>query len=235
MINTIKLKQQQIWFNSDYVSQVDENIFMSEYWRQQGKLLGQAMGRGTTWFADFGRFEVALRHYRRGGMLGKILTDQYLFTKWEKSRSCQEFMLLSYLKQQGINVPTVIAARTIRRGLWYTADIITEKIKKAQDLIAITETDRLSDEVLMKIGREIRKMHDVSVNHTDLNIKNIMLDGDGQVWLIDFDKCLVKEGEHWKKQNLDRLRRSIDKENQRGTSLMTEKDYEIIVHGYREQ
>lgn len=32
------------------------------------------------------------------------------------------------------------------------------------------------------------KMHIASVNHTDLNIHNILIDDQGKVWAIDFDK-----------------------------------------------
>ncbi len=45
---------------------------------------------------------------------------------------------------------------------------------------------------------EVRKMHDAGVNHTDLNIHNILLDTTKRV-IIDFDKCghqaLVMTGE----------------------------------------
>ncbi len=38
-------------------------------------------------------------------------------------------------------------------------------------------------------------MHDAQVNHTDLNIQNILIDEQEKVWFIVFDKCYVQIGD----------------------------------------
>ena len=84
-----------------------------------------------------------------------------------------------------------------------------------------------------KIGAEIKKMHNVYVNHTDLNIHNILLDKDGKVWLIDFDKCAVKKGEGLKKKNLNRLLRSFRKEQGKAQIHWQETEFDALLAGYQ--
>lgn len=136
----------------------------------------------------------------------------FWFAGWEKTRSYQEFMLLNHLRDAGVNVPRPIAARVQKHGLLYKADLLSEKVPNARDLVSILQESPISDELYRKIGREIRKMHDAQVNHTDLNIHNILIDDQEKVWIIDFDKCYVQIGDSWKQGNLKRLKRSFEKE-----------------------
>ena len=50
------------------------------------------------------------------------------------------------------------------------------------------------------------------VNHTDLNIHNILIDDKDKVWIIDFDKCHQASEGRWRELNLERLKRSFLKE-----------------------
>lgn len=58
-------------------------------------MLGSAQGRGTTWFVQTEQLPAALRHYRRGGLFGKLIKDHYWFSQWHNTRSCEEFQLYS--------------------------------------------------------------------------------------------------------------------------------------------
>ncbi|MUI52534.1 3-deoxy-D-manno-octulosonic acid kinase [Aliivibrio fischeri] len=211
-MKTIRNKKQIIWYDDSILSDSPEQCCDPDYWQQQSKVIGSAQGRGTTWFVALDKMDAALRHYRRGGLFGKIIKDHYIFIGWEKSRSYQEFQLLKTLKEAGVNVPKPIAARTIKRTFCYQADLLSEKIPNAQDLVSILQEKPLSKEMYQKIGNEIRKMHAAQVNHTDLNIHNILIDDNDKVWIIDFDKCYQQKGDDWKKGNWDRLKRSFVKE-----------------------
>ena len=46
--------------------------------------------------------------------------------------SYQEYALLTSLNKAGVNVPKPLAARAIRKGLIYKADLLTEKIPNAR-------------------------------------------------------------------------------------------------------
>ncbi len=211
-LKTVKKNNITYWFDESLLSEPVEKVFDPAYWQQQDRTIGSAQGRGTTWFVQTQTVDAALRHYRRGGLFGKLVKDQYWFSGWEKTRSYQEFQLLNTLIEAGVNVPRPIAAKVEKSGLIYRADLLSEKVANARDLVAILQENPLPAEMYQKIGQEIRKMHDAQVNHTDLNIHNILIDDQDKVWIIDFDKCHQQDGNDWKQANWDRLKRSFEKE-----------------------
>ncbi|RYU67851.1 3-deoxy-D-manno-octulosonic acid kinase [Aliivibrio finisterrensis] len=208
----IQNKKQTIWYDDSILTDSPEQCCEPEYWQQQDKIIGSAQGRGTTWFIALDKMDAALRHYRRGGLFGKLIKDHYIFTGWEATRSHKEFQLLKVLRSAGVNVPRPIAARATKRTFCYQADLLSEKITNARDLVAILQEKPLSKEMYQKIGNEIRKMHAAQVNHSDLNIHNILIDDLDNVWIIDFDKCYQQKGDNWKQGNWSRLQRSFKKE-----------------------
>lgn len=232
-MKTVTHNNQTFWYDEQLLKEPVEKVFDAQYWQDAGKVIGSATGRGTTWFVQTDTLAAALRHYRRGGLFGKLVADSYWFTGWEKTRSFQEFQLLQQLKESGVNVPRPIAACAIRNGLTYRADLLSEKVANACDLVAILQETPLSTEMYQKIGQEIRKMHDAQVNHTDLNIHNILIDGLQQVWIIDFDKCYQQSGEGWKQGNLDRLKRSFVKEVGKRNISWQESDWQPLLAGYQ--
>lgn len=212
-MQTLKLYNQVIWFDESLISHEQvQHAFDAEYWQRKDKIIGSATGRGTTWFIELNSGQAALRHYRRGGLFGKIVEDSYVYLGNKNTRSYQEYVLLNLLKQSGVNVPKPIAARVVKSGLTYQADLLSEKIPNARDLADILQENPLSKEMYHKVGAEIRKMHSAQVNHTDLNIHNILIDAHDKVWIIDFDKCFQKQGCDWKQSNWQRLKRSFEKE-----------------------
>ncbi len=220
-----------VWYKPDLLTEPLNKVFDPAYWQLQDRVLGSAKGRGITWFVQTEKLAAALRHYRRGGLFGKIVKDNYLFTTERSTRSYAEYVLLDHLSRQGVHVPRPIAARVVKKGLFYQADLLSELVPNAQDLISILKERSLSALEYKKIGQEVKKMHRMYVNHTDLNIHNVMLDKNGKVWIIDFDKCAVKKGESWKKKNLNRLLRSFRKEQEK--IHWQETDFEALLAGYQ--
>lgn len=221
----ITQSNQVIWYDETLLAEDPALCCDPDYWLDQGKVTGSAQGRGTTWFVQTQNLDAALRHYRRGGLFGKLIKDTYWFTGWQKTRCYQEFQLLNHLIEAGINVPKPIAARVRKSGLGYKADLLSEKIPNAQDLVSILQENPLSVEMYRKIGQEIHKMHNAQVNHTDLNIHNILIDDLNKVWIIDFDKCFQQSGDNWKQGNLDRLKRSFEKEVRKRGIKWSESDF----------
>lgn len=228
-----KNNNEMIWYDPELLSVPVEMCTNAPYWYLCNKVTGSAKGRGTTWFVQLDGLQGALRHYRRGGLFSKLVNDQYLFKTWQQTRSYQEFKLLTELRAASVNVPRPIAARAVRNGLTYRADLLSEKIPDACDLVAILQRQSLSDSVYSNIGQQIKTMHQAGVNHTDLNIHNILLDKVGKVWIIDFDKCHFESGENWKQQNLDRLKRSFIKEQSKRNIKWTEAEWEALLDGYK--
>lgn len=235
MIQQYQDNNQVIWFDDEFVTNPSQPIFDPEYWQSVNKIVGTATGRGTTWFVQLDTMQAALRHYRRGGLFGKLVKDQYWFSGWDKTRSAEEFQLLLTLIKAGVNVPRPIAARAVKVGLTYQADLLSERIPNARDLVSILQERSLSKDMYKKIGQEIAKMHQANVNHTDLNIHNLLLDNEQQVFIIDFDKCHLGASEQVKQSNLARLKRSFIKECDKLGINWTIDDFTSLLKGYEQQ
>lgn len=229
----IQTKQQYICYNPKLLVESPERVFSSAYWQQQNKVIGSAQGRGTTWFVEGEKVTMALRHYRRGGLFGKVVADRYVFTGWGKTRSVAEFALLEHLISHQVNVPKPVAARAVRCGfLHYEADILVEKIANSRDLVSILTDESLPSSVWFDVGVMIKRMHDANVCHTDLNCHNILLDDKADVWIIDFDKCYQQNGNDWQPKNLARLHRSFVKEQGKRGIAFSVANWDDLMKGY---
>jgi 3-deoxy-D-manno-octulosonic acid kinase len=220
-------------FDAEHFSAPTPKMFTGQYWQTQDAITGEAKGRGTTYFFQHNKNEYVLRHYLRGGLIGKVLSDQYLYTGLEQSRAWQEFTLLQHMQTLNLACPTPIAAMLSKSGLYYQADIILTKIPDAQDLHHILLERSLTADVWQKIGRTIAEFHKHQVYHHDLNIHNIMLDAKQAVWLIDFDKCEVRQGDNWKESNMARLKRSFEKEKRLRNIDWQLTDWQILMSAYK--
>lgn len=227
--------RQIIWRNPNYVKQ-DTGLttwFDRQQWQEENAILGVAEGRGSTLFIQYQELQLALRQYLRGGLFGKIIKSHYLFRSWQRTRAFQEFELLIFLQTHHAPTPVPIIARAVKRGLIYSADIITLRISNAKNLCDYLKSQPLDEDGYRKIGQAIRFIHDLNVNHTDLNINNILIDEQRCVWIIDFDNCrrMNKDG-WWKKRNLSRLKRSFYKEHKRNHIQWQPADWDSLSSGY---
>lgn len=233
MLKTVEQNKHYIIFDDSLISEDIECCFDAQFWQTNGKIIGSAQGRGTTWFIQLDKMQAALRHYRRGGLFGKLISDHYIFTGWKKTRAVAEFHLLQTLNKAGVNVPKPIGARVKKRNFCYQADLLSEKIPDAQDLVTILQQRTLTQLEYSAIADQIKKMHQAQVNHTDLNVHNILLDKQGKVWIIDFDKCYQQVGELWKERNLQRLLRSFNKELNKRQIQWQLSDWELLSQAYK--
>ncbi|ANP75005.1 3-deoxy-D-manno-octulosonic acid kinase [Vibrio crassostreae 9CS106] len=207
--------------------------FTEKYWLDNALTIGSAQGRGTTWFVKYKQHELALRHYYRGGFFGYLVKDNYLFLSWEKTRAFQELEILRHLHDCQVNAPKPFAARVVKSSPFtYRADILTQKVTNAEDLASILKKRSISSQLYKKIGQEVAKMHNARVNHTDLNIHNILIDNNKKIWIIDFDKCHISKKGVWKEANLERLKRSFKKEHLRYGAQWNESDWSNFMQGY---
>lgn len=237
----MKLQQKNLFFllAEEHFAELNyADFFRPEFWQQQGRILGSAKGRGTTWFVksdDLVGVNCALRHYYRGGLWGKIVKDRYHFSSLDNCRSFAELRLLDQLYQAGLPVPKPIMAKVERVWGGYCGDLLSEKIENAQDLTALLQQTSLTNEQWQQIGQLIRRLHDVQICHTDLNAHNILAQQSNEglkFYLIDFDKCGEKSGDSWKPQNLQRLKRSFLKEEKRMGIRFSEENWKALLEGY---
>lgn len=230
---TLHLKDNlHILADNDIFPTPDYQIFSPEYWQQLNAVTGQATGRGSARFIKHNHLDMVLRHYYRGGLVSKISRDLFLYFGKQHTRSMAEFELLQKMREKGLPVPRPIAAGFIKKGLFHKDDIIIERIPEAKDVHTHLLEAPISSDNWEKIGRTIRLFHDNGIYHHDLNIHNILLDSNQQVWLIDFDKCGERQGNAWKKDNIDRLLRSLRKEKTKHHIQWEESDFVNLLRGY---
>ncbi|HEX7324677.1 MAG TPA: 3-deoxy-D-manno-octulosonic acid kinase [Rhodanobacteraceae bacterium] len=183
--------------------------FDPAWWRARGALREGSGGRGGVAFLDTPAGACVLRHYRRGGWVAPVLGDRYLWSGRGGCRSFVEFKLLMTLSRRGLPVPVPVAARYLRRGFFYTADLITRTIERAQTLAEAIRAKRFDAALAARVGGLIAQFHRADVDHADLNAHNILL-ADDDLWLIDFDRGEIRAtGTAWKLANLARLKRSL--------------------------
>ena len=181
--------------------------------KQDAARESMAEGRGHAVFFRYHEHEFVLKHYQRGGRMAVLLGDKYIGSDCNKSRSFREWRLLKYMHESGLPVPSPVAARCVSSGVYYRADLITIKIDDVTTLADYLFENHASDEVWMAVGSCIRRFHDASVYHADLNARNILVNPVApSVYLIDFDKGAIRHiGDSWKAANLARLQRSLIK------------------------
>ena len=169
-----------------------------------------AGGRGAAWFIERPAEDWVLRHYMRGGVMAHLSRTRYVFMGSDSVRSIAEFKMLAELHGRGFPVPPPIAACCRRVGAFYEAAILLERLPGVQPLAEFVFS--LDKDTWQRVGAAIRRFHDAGVFHADLNCFNILV-SDDQVYLIDFDKARYKDArrDNWKKANLNRLKRSLEK------------------------
>ncbi len=200
-----------ILFDAAVSPQVDADWFEPEAWRARGALRQQSGGRGGVAIIDTPAGECVLRHYRRGGLVARLMGDRYLWKGADFTRCFREFRLLGAIAALGLPGPQVVACRYRRTGLFYTADLITRRIADARTLAQCLADGSLDGELAERVGALVARFHRAGIWHADLNAHNVLVTAE-QIYLIDFDRGRQRPpAQAWQQANLLRLRRSLVK------------------------
>jgi 3-deoxy-D-manno-octulosonic acid kinase len=209
-----KEKDLAIAYDSDCMATPEARFFDAGYWRDRKAVTGIAKGRGNTWFIDAPFGAVVLRQYIRGGWAARFSREHYFFTTITRSRPFQEFQILETLMELKLPVPKPVAAMCRHNGILSSGALITAEIAGAQTLADILPAegveDTVTDALWLDIGKCISRFHTAGVWHADLNARNILLDSERQVYLIDFDRArFTPQKPVDGAGNLKRLKRSL--------------------------
>jgi 3-deoxy-D-manno-octulosonic acid kinase len=224
-----------ILFDRDIFGQISDAEFNSAAWPDSAPVVGRlrSSGRGNTMIVKGDQGEFVLRHFVRGGLMRRFLSDRYLWLGGEATRAFGEWRLLSKLVAMSLPVPQPAAARYIRSGLTYRADLLTVRIPGVVSLSERIATLSGTEDFWQKLGREIARFHNAGVCHADLNAYNIQIDNDNHVWLVDFDRGRLRRAGKWQTRNLARLRRSLQKVKRLDPELHYSESYwEHLLSGY---
>ena len=211
--NVYKTANGAIVYDPDILNQISAAVFLPGNWATASPVKGtlRSAGRGNTMIVGDGSREFVLRHYVRGGLPGRIVHDTYLWSGERHTRSFSEWYLLSRLVKLGLPVPRPAAARYVRSGPFYKADLLTVRIPGIRSLAERIAERPGTEAFWAGIGRGLHRFHAAGVYHADLNAYNVQLDDDDRLVLLDFDRGRLMEPGVWRQKNLARLHRSLQK------------------------
>lgn len=203
------------------------------FWQSRGSVTAAGAGRGGVSFIDADGRSMVLRHYRRGGLVARISGDRYWWRGASETRSFIEWHLLYLMRRRGLPVPEPVAARYLAQGRSYTADLLMQRLPDTTSLAGRLSQAPLSISLWVAVGRCLRRFHVAGVCHADLNAHNILIDGTGQVWVVDFDRARLRGPGMWTDANLARLYRSLQKETLAlPAERFGEADWSSLLNGY---
>ncbi len=188
--------------------------------------------RGCTSAGEGGRGRMArfplpegtglVRKYLRGGAIRHVVSETYLV-----NRPLLELEVHAYVFEHGLPVPEPLGACWERRGIGYRGSLATREVAGIHLLEFMRRHGPLDEARLRRCGEAIRAMHELGVEHPDLQVRNILVDDD-RCWLIDFDGARKHNvlPPFVRASNLLRLRRSFEKNG------LPERDFQALCEGY---
>lgn len=232
-----------ILYDGSLLCKPGDELFTREYWAAKGALQEVAGGRGSVALLQAGDQSWVLRHYRRGGWMAKLSDDRYAWLGQGRTRSFAEWRLLAELRRRGLPVPAPVAARFVRSGWAYRADLITQRLPPSRTLADRITSAALPTAGWVEVGRTLARFHREGVYHADLNANNVLLGEEPQVsgtagwavYLLDFDRGRLRARGSWENEVLARLRRSLEKIRRlRPQVVFAEADWRALMEGYRQ-
>ncbi len=169
---------------------------------------------------ELAKERIIIRHSRHGGLFGYIAGDIYC----KKNRFVNELIASETAIEKGVNTAEIIAVIKHRAfGPFYHIDVLSKEIPDSLDLVELLTkppqrlkfNDRKN--IIEVVAQTIRKMHDAGLYHTDLHLKNILIqhtpDSSFKAYIIDMDKAKTMDvmSTKLRMRNLIRLDRSVEK------------------------
>jgi 3-deoxy-D-manno-octulosonic acid kinase len=147
---------------------------------------------------------VVVKHYRRGGMLARLISKTYL--KVGKPRSQLEYEQMRMAGRLGIRTPEPIAY-AYKGRFFYSAWLVTREVVQA---ISMAQVSRIAPERAAEAMHALSQQVDLLVakrlRHADFHPGNVLVDHRNQVYIIDFDKAGLYRGRQADLRNIYRRR-----------------------------
>jgi tRNA A-37 threonylcarbamoyl transferase component Bud32 len=175
--------------------------------------------------------DMVVRTLVHGGLFRHITGKNFI----SPARSLRELEISAYLKSQGIPTPEMLAVRVQRKKLFYHIEVISRLIPDSMDLLAYLETPHdNSREMIKEAGILIRKIHLLGVYHADLHVKNLLLDSNKSLCVLDLDKAIRFDTlpDFLQRLNVRRFVRSLKKWQEKGRIPLPDAWKESFMEGY---
>lgn len=156
----------------------------------------------------------------------------WLIDCFRTSRAKHSWLAGYHCIARGIPTATPILFWEKRKcRILFSSYLLMEEIKNAVTLRNYLEQESLSNihEVLYKVGKFIRWMHEQGTCHRDLKSDNLLVTSEKKIILIDLDDLKVKTivSGHRRQKDLQRLLRDVTLPKHLG-----KKERDIVVQGY---
>jgi 3-deoxy-D-manno-octulosonic acid kinase len=225
-LNTISIHDANRYPNFDGV------WFEREWWLAEGARTHSITGRGSVLMLDRGDETWVYRHYHRGGFVSRLVYDQYFWTGAERSRPVREWRLLDSLSEQELPAPRPVAARAVRTGLFYRADILTVLLPDTEPLSTMLGDVWQERALWAAIGRMLAGFHRAGCDHPDLTAHNVLVDSMRRPFLVDFDNAQLKPAGRWAEAGMARFKRSLRKVSLETGTQFDESAWAAILAAY---
>lgn len=230
-----KTRNGAIVYDTAIINQISDATFTASAWATTEPVAGtlRSAGRGNTMIVGDGDREYVWRRYLRGGLPGRLIKESYVWAGERQTRSFAEWYLLAKLYALGLPVPRPAAARYVKRGPFYSADLLTLRIPAIKSLAdRITESPGDAN-FWRKLGAQVQRFHKAGVFHADLNAYNVQLGQSDKLFLLDFDRGSIRSAGHWQQKNIARLHRSLRKIRKLSSAVhFNESDWNNFLDGY---
>jgi 3-deoxy-D-manno-octulosonic acid kinase len=177
-------------------------------------------GRGAAYRVRVGDVAALVRHYRRGGLVARLVDDSYV--RAGEPRPLRELRASAAVRAAGVPSPEVLAAVVYARGAIYRGDLATRFVPDSSDLAALTWGSARWPEPLRTAawraaGALLRRAFAAGVRHPDLNLRNILVTHTGDrtcALLLDLDRvrlaAVADVARHAMLERLHRSRRKLE-------------------------
>lgn len=150
-----------------------------------------ASGRGRSAVLRAAGGALRLKRMRRGGWGAALWRDRFPGTR----RLYDNLRVAREARRRGVATPAVVALLAVEGppGL-HRAWLAVEEIEGALDVAARAAAGRAPDREQWEVlTAAVRRMHDLGVEHRDLNVGNLLLRG-GRAFVIDLDAARLHDG-----------------------------------------
>lgn len=97
-----------------------------------------------------------------------------------------EALMGQLARAAGARVPEVLLVTSFAGG----AGLLVQRRIDGRTLAGLG-SDRINDDLIADLRRQVAALHRGGLAHHDLNSDNIMIDRDGMTWLVDFDQAVA--------------------------------------------
>jgi len=158
--------------------------------RKTAPPIGTGRGQAVSASLGPGAGRAVIRHYRRGGLAGRVLDDVY----FGGARPVEELRVSEAARRAGVPTPECLAALIWRTGLSYSGDLIVREVPDAVPLDQWLERGCDAASLRKVVGRladAFASLVAANIYHPDLHAGNVLVQerDPPSLFLIDFDKA----------------------------------------------